>query len=430
MGARFFGLIGRYSVSLLYIDQWDFFGPFFHHDPGFAELFFRQHGPHREGLGLIADKFLLPWTDWSTRGDSFLIGGCIFAAMLAALLLKRRLFGAWSYFDVAIPLLFLTLAQFETLVAAPNPGYAGIPLLLIMLYCLVLLQPNWRLRYPLLLLLDFFLIYTGFGIFMGVVTLGVLGLEYYWCFRGKKRVPAPVAVAGLLMAAALLGSFFVNYNFTSSVGCFAPGEANPISYPRFMVVMYGAFLVRRTSWHALEVLGGVIFPAAAAVVCWHLPRLVQHLSEGHLVGAVLLGYGLLYSASAAFGRVCLGIQAGADSRYVTLMIPAFLALYFFLLSTPRTRVVLLTTAVFLCMVAFSAIPLPAAMHPGSLLWFYEGKRAWAECYARTSNLQYCNDSTGFRVHPDPVATGLQQKLDFLEGHRLNLFSGRRREPVR
>ena len=53
---RFFSVISRYSVNLLFGDQWDFLSSFFDHDPTFIELFFWQHGPHREGVGLLADK--------------------------------------------------------------------------------------------------------------------------------------------------------------------------------------------------------------------------------------------------------------------------------------------------------------------------------------------------------------------------------------
>src|SRR5262245_24984196 len=115
LGLKFFLFIWRYSVNILFYDQWDFLGSFFGHDPGFAELFFLQHGPHREGAGLIADKFLYPLTAWSVRAETFLIGGCIFAATLLALMLKKRLFGRFGYSDILIPAIFLTIAQYETL---------------------------------------------------------------------------------------------------------------------------------------------------------------------------------------------------------------------------------------------------------------------------------------------------------------------------
>ena len=53
---RLFALIARYSVDVLFGDQWDYLSAFFGHDPSLSELFFWQHGPHREGIGLFAQS--------------------------------------------------------------------------------------------------------------------------------------------------------------------------------------------------------------------------------------------------------------------------------------------------------------------------------------------------------------------------------------
>ena len=139
LGSRFFLIIWKYSINVFFYDQWSYLTPFFRHQPSLAELFFWQHGEHFEGVGLIADKFLYPLTHWNARVDSFLIGVSIFAAMLLALELKCRLYGPLSYSDVAIPLIFLTLGQYEAVIGTPNPGYSALPLLMMMLYSLALL---------------------------------------------------------------------------------------------------------------------------------------------------------------------------------------------------------------------------------------------------------------------------------------------------
>jgi hypothetical protein len=113
LGSLFFLVIWKYSINVFFYDQWSYLTPFFRHQPGFAELFFWQHGEHFEGVGLIADKFLYPLTHWNARVDPFLIGSSIFTAMLLALRLKCKLFGPLSYSDIAIPVIFLTLAQYE-----------------------------------------------------------------------------------------------------------------------------------------------------------------------------------------------------------------------------------------------------------------------------------------------------------------------------
>ena len=116
--------------------------------------------------------------------------------------------------------MFLTLTQYEAFIGAPDPAYSALPLLLIFMCCVVLLLPNRLLRYTLILLLNFFLIFTGFGIFMGVITLGVFGLNCYWRLRRIISEPFWHSIAGLILAASSLGAFFLHYTFDPAVSCF------------------------------------------------------------------------------------------------------------------------------------------------------------------------------------------------------------------
>jgi len=420
LGARFFGVIRKYSVNIFFNDQWDYLTPLFRHHASIAELFLRQHGPHREGIGLVADKFLFPLTHWNALTDSFLIGSSIFAAMLLALLLKCKLYGTLSYSDVAIPVTFLTLAQYETLVVTPNPAYGGLPLLLMMLYCLALLGQNRLLRYSLVLALNFLLIYTGFGFFMGVVTVCVLLLECYGSWRPMRSAPFAQALAGLTVAAASLASFFIRYKFFAAADCLQISHRDLQGYLGFMARMFSAFVVPRSLSvsSGTTVLGAVILLVAVGVLGLHLIHLLKHgRSDTHLAGAVLLSYCLLFSANAAIGRSCLGLEAASSPRYSTLLIPGFLAIYFFLLSKSwggRQNLLLILWVVLL---------LPATVHKPwrDMRWYSDSKRAWADCYVRAENIQYCDQSTNFVLNPHPERTGLKQKLDYLKEHRLNLF---------
>jgi hypothetical protein len=421
---RFFMVISKYSVNIFFYDQWDFLTPFFRHQAGIAELFFLEPagGPEREGLGLMADKFLYPITHWNARVDSFLIGGIIVVAMLLALQLKRKLFGAIAYSDIAIPVIFLTLVQFETLIGTPNAAHAALPLLLTMLYCLALLGHRWLLRYSLILGLNFLLVFTGFGIFMGGVTVGVFLLECYWSWRRMTSVPFGQALAGLIVAAASLASFFIHYTFSSGVDCFALPHSHLLEYPEFMALIFSAFVVPRPL-HVTTgtvALGVAIVLAVLAILCWHLWRLVTDASAvGHLIGTVLLSFCLLFTANAAVGRACLGMQAAFAPRYSTLMIPAFLALYFYVLSQSwyGKRNLILALLVLLL--------LPACVHEQryDIRWYSDGKRAWADCYRRTENIKYCDQTNYLSVYPAPHPPDLQlkDKLDYLKQHHLNLF---------
>jgi hypothetical protein len=429
LGARFFLVIWKYAINVFFYDQWSYLTPFFRHQPTLAELFFWQHGEHFEGVGLIADKFLYPLTHWNARVDPFLIGGSIFAAMLLALRLKRKLFGAFSYSDVAIPVIFLTLAQYEALVGTPNPGYSSLPLLMMILYCLALLGRNRMRRYSLVLALNFLLIYTGLGLFMGAVTVGIFLLECYWSWRHMTSVPFSQALTGLIVAAASLASFFIHYTFVAGVQCFEMPHRHLLQYARFTALMFAGSVVPRPLHvsSAMTVLGVAILSAAVGIFGSHLLHLLKGAdSDAHLVGAVLLGYGLLFSVSASIGRLCMGLQAAFGSRYVTLLIPAFLAIYFYLLSRSWQGKQNLVLALWVLLL------LPAVLRKPweDIRWYSNGKRDWANCYVRMENIHYCDQSANFALQPPPEEIGdfghgpdlnLQQKLDYLKRHQLNLF---------
>jgi hypothetical protein len=423
LGTRFFLVISKYSVNVFYWDQWDVLSLFFRQQASFTNLFFWQNGPHRHGLGLLPMKVLYPLTRWNTRVDCFVIGAAIFAAMLLALQLKRRLYGSFSYSDVAIPAIFLTMALQETILLVPNPAPMAFPLLLTILYCLALLARNRLLRYSLVLLVNYFMINTGYAIFMSVVTVGFFILECYWSWRRLTPVPIYQPVGALLLAIASQALFFIHYVFQPAADCFHLPHNNWLNYLRFMGLMVAGFVVPRpllTLSVGITVLGATILVLMVAVFVWHSFHLLRSpISETHLIGAVLLGFSLLFATNAAVGRLCLGIEQALSSRYSTLLIPAFLAIYFFLLSKLwyGARNIVLALWVILL--------LPAALTIArrEIRYYSDGKRHWANCYVRTGDINHCDESTNFKIYPTPEATHLQQKLDYLKANHLNLFAG-------
>jgi hypothetical protein len=340
-----------------------------------------------------------------------MIGTCIFLAMLVALAMKRNLFGSFTYSDIAIPLMFLALAQGETLVGTPNPAHSGFPLLMIMLYCAALLQRNRLFKYGSVLLLNVLLIYTGFGVFMGAVTLGLFVLELYWGVRGVTPGPVALPIIAILIAAASLGSFFVHYIFWPAVDCFVFPYHPIASYARFMALMFWEFVGPRLP-RVGTLIGMAILIVAMTAFGVQVRRLLitQRPAPTALVGSVLLGYSLLFTANAAIGRTCLGIEAALTSRYVTLLIPAFLAIYFYLILLSATRARKLALGLFLLLLVPSAFAVRTTARK-----FADGKRAW--CYLQNENIQYCDSSARFKVNPNPEQDRMKEKLDYLKQHR-------------
>ncbi len=114
----------------------------------------------------------------------------------------------------------------------------------------------------------------------------------------------------------------------------------------------------------------------------------------------------------------MGVGAGQASRYVTLLIPAFLAMYFYLLSVPFQRIRRVGLALFVPVLIPSALAVRNGARQVS-----DHKRVWAACYRRIEDIRSCDRLTGFQIHPFPDLTHLPQKLDYLKQHRLNLFAG-------
>jgi hypothetical protein len=430
LACSFFFLIWKYSINVLWWDEWEYLGAFFRGNPGIVELFTWQHGPHREGLGLIPDKFLYPLTHWNVRVDAFLIGICILVSMVLALLLKRRLFGPISYSDIAIPFLFLTLNQYETLIGTPNLAYAGFPLLMIMLYCHALLQTNQLLRYAFLLLLNFLLIYTGFGLFMGPVTLGVLAIECYRSSRRLTGVPPALPLSALIIAAASLGSFFIHYKFWPAVDCFGTSHHSFWSYAWFVVILFSRFIIGARGAVLATAVGLPIASVAICLAAFHLQRLLKGRpsADPHGISLVLLGYSLLFAVNCAIGRVCIGLPVAAQaSRYATLMIPAFLAFYFWLISLPKGSWRSAALIIFL----ISLVP-GSLYTSGSVKWYAGVKTIWSECYLQNEDIQYCDQVAGFQIYPSsgPARPALQQKLDYLKQHHLSFFADEEKKDQR
>jgi len=176
---RFFRWIDQYAVNVLFWDQWGLAGSYFPKDVPLWKLFFIQHGPHRMGIGIIFEKLFFDATAWNTRAEAFALGVVVVFALGAALYLKRRLFGSWNAWDFVLPLMFFTPQQYEVFVGTIIPSHGAFPLLLVFLYCLAWTLRKEPIRYIVLSLANFCLIYTAFGIFMGFVTPALLLIDIY-----------------------------------------------------------------------------------------------------------------------------------------------------------------------------------------------------------------------------------------------------------
>jgi hypothetical protein len=135
---------------------------------------------------------------------------------------------------------------------------------------------------------------------------------------------------------------------------------------------------------------------------------------------ILVGFSLIFCLSTAIGRVCLGVNSALASRYTTLLIPAFIGIYFQI--TMLNRHWLRFFSFELLMVVMLGSLFPFSGQDSRVIKFYSvDKSIWKTFYLQTGDYNLCDQQTGFKVYPND-STRIENSLNFLRVNHLNLFS--------
>jgi hypothetical protein len=424
---RLFSLINFYAVNILMMDQWDYYDALFN-KTSLWDTFRWQHGTPRLGVGLLLTKAVAELSGWNTRAEALSIGVIVCAAMIAAFRLKNRLFGAITWSDVIVPLIFLTPAQYGTFLDTPDPAHSAVPLLLLVLYCLGWMMRATLLRYSAVLVLNFLCVYTGFGLFVGVITPALLAVDAYHAHRKGRSRDLRLAVASLAISLLCGASFFVDYRFFNDSAfnflvTAAPAPSWRDQHLQFTALLFSNFLGLRGVGAIPSVTGCLVFLLLVLSSLHNARRLLgRHgpLLDTRRTIFILSAFSILFSIFVSLGRSHLGLGAAQWSRYATLLIPAFLGMYFqiLVLSSPKARNALLvvTTA------ALIAVSFPLRKNDLNRMskLSYE-KETWKDIYLRTESIEQATALAGLSIYPYPEGTKLKEKLDYLKKRRLNLY---------
>jgi hypothetical protein len=409
--------VRRYAVDLLYRDQWDFLDPLFRGEGSWA-MFLLQHGPHRQGLGGLVLAWVMPASGWSLRVEALV--SVLFLALGAALAWTtvRRSTGSPSWTDMTAPLLCLGGGLEEILVGTSNPAHGPIPMALVFALALA-----WTIQAPMLRMLvcsvlGGLAVFTGFGFFAGLVNPVLFAGE--WVHgrgdTGRRRA----AALGLGAAAAVLVAFFWNWHFVTAVDCFRFPHPRPVEYLDYL----GFLFARPLGMHRL---GGVrtwivraVAVSALTLAAWVLVRVFRRDEMPGRVVALLLGFSCLFGLNTAVGRVCLGLETAGSDRYVPYVAPGWVAVVIAARLWARPSVRWGLVGAVLVLITIRTFNVRGEEALGRRL--AEGKRRWAACYLQRHDPHACDVETGFPLYPAPSATRMQEKLDFLEARRLNLFA--------
>jgi hypothetical protein len=336
--------------------------------------------------------------------------------------LKKRLYGTFSTLDVVIPAILFIPGQWATWFNVANFAHGPFPLLLILLYC-----GSWTIRrrvvrYPLILFINFLSIYTGFGIFLGVLT-PILLLVDYWANTPQSRLPGVYFISAILLSGASLASFFVGYKFWPASQCFSLQLQSPVSYLAFVALMFASFFGLKDVTVPMQVIGTMIVAVVLVsmiVSIWLLFRqkttnFADAGRDRKLIVVCLTAYTLLFCAFTAYGRQCQRLKTALAPRYVIYLEPAVLAVYFFLLCLRQGTARKVLVSGFLIAIAAASFYLDRT----GMRLSRDIKQSWKTCYLQTEDIEKCNKVAGLPIYPETA--NLRKKLEFLKKRRLNLF---------
>jgi hypothetical protein len=274
---------------------------------------------------------------------------------------------------------------------------------------------------------NFLLVYTGYGLFFGPVTIALISLEWR-----RKHILSRGCWDAIYFLLSLLSfmSFFVTYRNLPTMGCRLPPRSELINQFWFAVIMFANFagLKVGSALFASLLAGGAMLIATLFAAFFLLRKTIAARTVPFVTGAVplaFISYTLLFSFAAAMGRACLGLGIAASSRYVTPLIVGFFGLYLGAL-TMQNQFWKWTYVAILWIVALSGSAYLSRQDLQSMVEYSNAKLAWKQCYLASKDIKFCTEASRFQVIPARDGSymddaRLRRKLDFLEENHLNLY---------
>jgi len=425
LSIRLLDFVDDYAVNVLFSDQWDFCTPLFE-ELGWWEIFSRQHGPHRQGIGFVLTAALYHATDWNTVAESYYIAALLILSTICLLFLRRQFPGPLDLYDLVIPILCLSLIQFETIVLTPNSSHSIFPLLLLSLLGILWVGSRGAIRHAGSAVLAVLLLFTGFG-FFAVPLVIVLFVGAFAAAEGGTRCRDRAWIYAAIAFIALACIVFMS-GYQTDGGSEVPAmqSAHPWEYSRFVALMFsylfqiGAFVDHPL---ALYLFGYSCLLCVVAVFVCSFVRTFRSSSCKALNGLIFLfaGFTILYVFAAAVGRIYLGVWGCMVSRYMTLVLPAVLACYFQIRIVRNDRIRHVTLSVILVFVLCCQPALHTYCHQEAAVW-KRGKQAWIRTYMATESIEEARNSSNFWIYPlHTPAVNIEGRLQYLRERKLNLF---------
>jgi len=420
---RWFYFIDKYSVNMLMSDQIGFYSAFVN-NWSLWDTFNMQFGPQRQGIGLVLTGLIDGLSGWNTRWTSFAIGVFIFLAATVYLLLRRKINGKLDAFDVFIPILLLSPVQFGIFTVTPFMSHSAVPALLLPLFLLALFIRPLLLRNIVLLIINFNLVYSSFGFFMGVITPMLFIYEMVFERKMQNRKALVINGFSVLFVILTFVLFFTGYraNYISATVEFTA----PWRYIWFIALGYSAVFGAKGIGIIQTVFGLLFLLLVLWVFALSLKRILyqnkdQYITStrSHKIIVILIAYSLIFLVNTALGRISLGIGYAQAPRYFPYVVPSVIGVYcFFKISEFKSR-------------AFFILLLFALMMAYQFVSYYDvqlmkkwadAKSQWKETYLKHESVSRANSVVWFTIYPD--SNLVKSRFDFLKEHKLNIYLDR------
>ncbi len=415
LAARQHAFTVRHAVDVMFWDTWELYDPMFDGN-GWWASFDQQHGPHRQGLGGLLMRAMAARSRWDSRDDALAVSWTLIAAAPLGVLLAWRC-GARGWALVAVPPIYLNVRQYQMFVASANPAHGALPVLLLTAYGLAWFAPRPAVRLAGVAGLTACAIFTGFALFIGLLTPALLLAELRGA-RGDRRRQRMILAALTATTAAWI-AFAIGYRFDQAASGVRFLVPHPVEYLYFVAVMFANLV----GWPGVgpDAIGvGTILALLLVAVCLAHGRRVARAGATTNPTSVALfslaAFGIMYAAHAALGRTSVGWRTGVSSRYVTLCIPVSLALLLCLATAADRRARRLAVGCGVLLVAGTLALRPADL--AEVDWAHDGCLRWREAYLLTRDQTAADRLSQFLIYPKPE---LAARLDYLRQHRLNLF---------
>jgi hypothetical protein len=413
-------LIKDFLVDIPFVDQYYIYKGFVE-NRSLNDLFFWQHGMHRQGVGGILQKIVLDVFAWDNHAVSYLVVIILILALATAVFISRKLFCfATSAADVALPLIFLTTNQYETLVSGMNIAAQSLPMLLTIIAAALLFIKKSLYRTPLLALISGISLFTGFGYHLFFSLTAVLLIDLIVRLRKHDTPVIMHHLAILGLNGIFLYLFLRNLQWNPVVECFRFPHYPLYDYPIFAGLMtakfFGLSYLRTPVLAILFSIGWVL--AVAFLMAYLTVKIVRSDDPRWLALLMLLLFTASFAAMTSIGRVCTGMYAAGSPRYMTLVIPCAFAFYLLLRMIPSGKIRNLIGPIFILLCLGGYLPLRLSQRD-SLVKVSTLQAQWRSCYLKTLSISGCNKQTGDNlcIHPD-----LQKEvLDYLQKNKLSLF---------